>query len=255
LPSFAQYSEDLIMLAALPGVERGFYVDIGANDPDVDSVTKLFYLNGWCGINVDPLPRAYEAFTSARPRDVNLNVAVGASAGSLTFREYPQCRGLSTLQPKQAHGTLDHMDYEVEVVTLASIFDQYISRHVDFLKIDVEGFELQVLEGADWTRHRPTVVCAEADDVSASAWEGYLEERGYIKFLFDSLNRYYVAEESRNQFHNFGERLRYAMQRSVRIQGESAALADSEVGRLRATLLEQEAQIAELRSRLGHAVC
>lgn len=254
LRSFAQYHEDIILLAALPDVDRGFYIDIGANDPNIDSVTRLFYLDGWSGINVDPLPEAHVALSAARPYDTNLNVAVGSHAGKVTFRSYPQCWGLSTLAPKEIHNGLVHDDYEVEVVTLASIFEQYVTRHVDFLKIDVEGAELQVLEGADWERDRPTVVCAEADDVSALAWEGYLEQRGYIKFYFDGLNRYYMAQESRDRLHNLGERLRVLTQRSVRVHGASEAISEtSELIKLRSQIASRDSLIEELRSALRDA--
>src|SRR3712207_1823525 len=77
--SYSQNAED-IRLARVFTAERGFYVDVGAGDPTAGSLTKLFYDRGWSGINVEPGPM-FERLLVERPRDVNLNVAVAATAG------------------------------------------------------------------------------------------------------------------------------------------------------------------------------
>ena len=75
--SFAQNLEDVVLARVFASQKDGIYVDIGAWDPDLDSVTKHFYLRGWTGINVEPSATAFARLSAARPRDVNLNVAVG----------------------------------------------------------------------------------------------------------------------------------------------------------------------------------
>ena len=66
---------------ALSGVRHGFYIDVGAGDPDRDSVTRAFYERGWHGINVDPDPGCFAALTERRERDVNLPVALADAPG------------------------------------------------------------------------------------------------------------------------------------------------------------------------------
>ncbi|MFM8643651.1 MAG: FkbM family methyltransferase, partial [Phycisphaerales bacterium] len=86
--SYAQNFEDVVLRRALGGRERGRYVDIGAYDPTVDSVTKHFYDHGWSGVNVEPVERFHRKFVAERPRDLNLNVAVGAAEGEIDFTEW-----------------------------------------------------------------------------------------------------------------------------------------------------------------------
>ena len=75
--SYAQNFEDVVLERVFKGQEKGFYIDIGAWDPDVDSVTKHFHLKGWSGINAEPVDQYFEKLQAARPRDINLNVAIG----------------------------------------------------------------------------------------------------------------------------------------------------------------------------------
>ena len=83
--SFAQGEEDLILFNFLDEVEKGFYVDVGANDPWVGSVTKLFYDLGWSGINVEPLPDMYEELCKDRSRDINVNMGAGSNEDELVL--------------------------------------------------------------------------------------------------------------------------------------------------------------------------
>src|SRR2546422_7104389 len=77
LPSYSQNAEDVRLWRVLQDLDDGFYVDVGAGHPNLDSVTQLFYERGWSGINIEPGPH-YADLAENRPRDVNLRVAVGA---------------------------------------------------------------------------------------------------------------------------------------------------------------------------------
>ena len=102
--SYAQNYEDVILWRALRHIERGFYVDVGAADPDVESVTHAFYERGWSGINIEPLDEHFTKLVLARSRDTNLKVLVGRETGQRTFHAFSGT-GLSTLDPEiaQAH--------------------------------------------------------------------------------------------------------------------------------------------------------
>jgi FkbM family methyltransferase len=225
--SYAQNGEDVRLSRALWDVEQGFYVDIGANDPVADSVTKHFSDLGWSGLNVEPHPRWAERLRQERPRDTTLAVGVSDHEGQLTFFRAPVDGGLSTFDPSQAEILRaeghEIVESPVEVTTLAKLLEPYADRTIDFLKIDVEMHEAQVVRGGDWRRYRPRIVVIEAvlPDVldhdpehcetggrpdhraprsnGWEAWERPLLEAGYQLAAFDGLNRYYVREEDRHR--------------------------------------------------------
>lgn len=201
--SYAQNFEDVILYRALKGVEKGFYIDVGANDPVVDSVTKAFYERGWKGVNIDPSPISYAKLIAARPRDVNLNIAVGGQKGSLTFYDVA-VSGWSTLDrtvamSHKANGTEVH-EREVDVRTLIDICETYAHGEIHFLKIDVEGAEDLVFDGMRFEKFRPWIVVVEATlpnsaQLSECLWEAQLLDSGYTFVYFDGLNRFYVSNE------------------------------------------------------------
>src|SRR5262245_26066783 len=79
--SYAQNLEDVLLERVFGGKTNGFYVDVGAHDPERLSVTKHFYDKGWRGINVEPVPASHQKFVEQRPRDINLAVAAGREEG------------------------------------------------------------------------------------------------------------------------------------------------------------------------------
>lgn len=206
LVSYAQNGEDVVLARAFPGRDRGFYVDVGASDPDVDSVTRHFYDRGWCGINVEPAALTLDALRAARPRDVNLGVGVSTRPGERVFHELPrEMTGCSTFSDELADGYRQHgwetRSRTVDVTTLAALCEQYATYEtIDFLKIDVEGGEADVLAGADFERFRPRVLIVEATQPgtripSHHAWEPLVINARYRLALFDGLNRFYAREE------------------------------------------------------------
>jgi FkbM family methyltransferase len=200
--SYAQNFEDILLARAFPG-PSGFYIDVGANHPVFHSVTKRFYDLGWRGINVEPNPRLFRALAAQRPRDVNLNAGLSDADGALTFYEVLDHRhGWSTFHPDAAAAYrrqgVQVAERPVPVTTLASICDRHAppDAAIDFLKIDAEAFELQVLRGNDWSRWRPRVVLVEgALPGPVAEWEPVLLGNGYRFAAFDGINRYYLRGE------------------------------------------------------------
>lgn len=202
--SYAQNFEDIILWRALGHIQNGFYVDVGANDPEVDSVTKAFYDRGWCGINVEPVPKWFDKLKANRNRDINLNVAAGNVDGSLALFEIPNT-GLSTLSREIAQRHKHESGYEfierlVPVTRLTDIIAAHHSGPIHFLKIDVEGAEREVLQGLDLNKLRPWIILVEATlpnlpTGNHDAWEPILLGGRYEFAYFDGLNRFYLAKE------------------------------------------------------------
>ena len=168
-------------------------------------MTKAFYNRGWRGINIEPVSEFFELLQQDRPDDINLHLAVGEQATQLEFFEL-QGSGFSTFNRDTAiqlatTRQLPLSCYTVTVSTLADICQKYVHTSIDFLKIDVEGWEEQVIAGNDWETFRPTVIIIEAtipDSPSRRETNilSFLESKGYKLVYFDGLNDYYLAEES-----------------------------------------------------------
>ena len=211
--SYAQNLEDVMLHRALHDVEQGFYVDAGAWHPELDSVTMAFYERGWHGINIEPSAHYFNLLEQARKRDINLKVALAAAIGSASFTEFPET-GLSTLDTEVAKRHADagfgKNEVEVSTTTLREVVRQHIpsSQPVHFLKIDVEGYEAQLLEGNDWDSFRPWIIVIEATEPlkvkpSFKAWEPILKSANYIFAYQDGLNRFYVADEHKRLLDRF----------------------------------------------------
>lgn len=197
--SYAQNKEDIILSGFFGGQKEGFYVDVGAGHPVLDSVTKYFYVRGWSGINIEPNKKYHKLLEEDRERDINLNIGVAGRSGKLSFREYENY-GLSTFSDaikedyKVSTPKAKYVDRQIEVKTLAEIFADHNVGKIDFLKIDVEGFEHEVLKGNDWSAYRPSILCIEANHVIKN-WRPILDKNGYELVFFDGLNEYYAADE------------------------------------------------------------
>ena len=190
---------------ALGHIPDGFYIDVGANEPTADSVTKLFYDRGWKGVNIEPLPDCIAALQTERPRDVNLRCAAGPHEGSLQLWNC-DVRGWATadMQVAAAHRANGFSGEYVQVpmTTLTQICQAHCPTNIHFLKIDVEGFEHEVLQGMDFARFRPWIIVVEAyrpgsgkEQPSYAAWESLLTENRY-RFVFgDGLNRFYLSDD------------------------------------------------------------
>jgi FkbM family methyltransferase len=203
--SYAQNLEDVMLWRALKHVDKGFYIDVGAAWPNEDSVTRSFYERGWNGINIEPNPFLYRELSQQRPRDINLNIAVGMTTGPADFALSRET-GLSTLDQSAARA-IQKAGHEVEtvqvlVVPLSEIWRNHVPQmqEVHFLKVDVEGLEYQVIASNDWKKYRPWVVVVESTSPGSQSetheqWEDKLLSNDYCFSYADGLNRFYVAAE------------------------------------------------------------
>jgi FkbM family methyltransferase len=209
--SWADHWEDVRLWRVLHDLAPGFYVDVGAMDPSVDSVTKACYERGWHGIDMEPNPFYAARLRAERPLDEVTEAAVGTERGRLQLHVVLDAdgeqTGLTTLEPEIAErhaadgGRIEEV--EVDVIPLAEVMEgtpaaDPASFH--FLKVDVEGHEAAVLASADLRRFRPLVVVVEAraprraEDVYERS-EAILLEAGYGFAADDGLNRWYVRWE------------------------------------------------------------
>jgi len=207
--SYADHGEDILLKRCFP--KPGFYIDAGANHPTHGSITKHFYDNGWQGINIEPVPEMFELLQKERPRDINICCALGAKAGEATFYK-TAVSGYSTLNENfakraQAAGQKVH-PYRVKIETLDKICSERRVQHIDFLKIDVEGAEKEVLLGFSFAPARPKVIVIEATkpdsrEPSHEEWEALVFQANYTFAYFDGLNRFYVANQQKELLAHF----------------------------------------------------
>lgn len=201
--SYAQNFEDVMLWRALKHVERGFYIDIGAQDPVVDSVSLAFYNKGWRGVHVEPMPQYASKLQAARPDETVLQVAVSSDAGPLSFFEFKDT-GLSTadinIARRHKESGYECVESQTAVITLDEVLERNAAPAVHWMKVDVEGFEASVI--ASWQRSgvRPWIVLIESTlpatrSPSHFEWEPLILAKGYRFAYFDGLNRFYVSDE------------------------------------------------------------
>jgi FkbM family methyltransferase len=188
---FSQEGEDIILDKVFFDKKNGFYVDIGAHHPVNFSNTYKYYLRGWSGINVDAMPGSMQPFKINRPRDINLEMGVSDNGGVLTFNVFDK-PGLNTFDKEIAEKHALELNaklrqkIDVHTAPLAEILDMHIpeGREIDFMSIDVEGFDLKVLKSNNWDKYKPMVILVESIDASIdsilqSDIYQFLKARGY----------------------------------------------------------------------------
>jgi len=184
--SYSQEGEDLVLARIFEGQYQGFYVDVGAHHPLKFSNTQIFYLRGWRGINVDACPGSMDLFKKLRPRDINLELAISERPESLTYYQFNENalngfdRNMAAKAEKVSFKIVGTK--EIQTVTLADVLDKYLppGQTIDFMNVDVEGLDEQVLRSNDWNKYRPRVILAE--DVETYKWPA-VSHSGVAKML------------------------------------------------------------------------
>ena len=193
LTSYSQEGEDMVLQSFYEGRKKykGFYIDVGAHHPYRFSNTLFFYKRGWRGINIEPTPNAVKAFNIFRRRDINLNIGISGKRDKLLFYCFnePALNGFSKELSEERDSTSAKYkiikQIEIETLPLADVLDKYLpeEQKIDFLTIDVEGFDLQVLQSNNWQKYKPMFILVEDridfNNLADSEVYKYLEEQGY----------------------------------------------------------------------------
>ena len=202
--SYAQNLEDFHLDRVLGDVADGTYVDVGGGHPVADNVSFYFYLKGWRGLVVEPQVALAGAYKGVRPRDRVGSDLAGKVDGEIDFHIVEGLHGLSSAVKENADSAQQFgAKYRTEkrpVRRLSRLIDEAGIESIDFLKIDVEGAEADVLGGLELKRHRPRVILVEAINPNVkegdwAQWQPMLTDAGYSFVFFDNLNRFYVAGE------------------------------------------------------------
>lgn len=192
LYSYSQEGEDMILRRVFEAFDTGFYVDVGAHHPRRFSNTYFFYKKGWRGINIDAMPGSMALFNKIRPRDINIEQPISDQKTSLTYYGFnePALNGFSAKLTENRDGKNGYFvtfEKEMETKTLDSVLDAFLPRgikEIDFLSIDVEGYDFRVLKSIDLVKYKPKLILIEVLD---SKYNGllnseithYLESRCY----------------------------------------------------------------------------
>lgn len=194
LKSYSQEGEDMIIRRIFDKQTTGCYVDVGAYHPKRFSNTYFFYKKGWKGINIDAMPRSMKLFKKFRPKDINLEVAISEKTENLIYYMFnePAFNGFSKelSEVKNSEGNY-HLISEriIKTSTLKEVLDRYLPkrREIDFLSVDAEGFDLNVLKSNNWVKYRPKIVLVESiqstlEEISNDEIYRYLKGIGYILY-------------------------------------------------------------------------
>lgn len=200
--TFSQHGEDRFVLDYF-GNRPGFYIDVGANHPFRASNTYLLYLNGWRGITIEPLPYLSRKHKRYRPDDLHFNGGAGSRDGVMRFYELTPAL-VSTFDAELAadwvrqRKAVQTSCRDIPVTTIASLCKQLgVHRQVDFLTIDCEGRDLDVLRGIDWEVTKPRLITIEtAHEQDGGEIGRFLTQLGYKILTVKGYNTFFERAAS-----------------------------------------------------------
>jgi len=190
---------DSIVEKIFKNQNNGFYIDVGCQQPIKNNNTYLLYKKGWEGINVDLDSGNIDTFNAARKYDHNVRAALSGEISEKDLYFYHKKSPINTLVKEVSDFQKAKVTQVVKVTTntLNKIIENspYANEKFDFMSVDVEGHELDVLKGFDLDKYEPKILVVEYLDLSISQIEiknlnienvlnselyKYISSRGYI---------------------------------------------------------------------------
>lgn len=169
LKSYSQEGEDMILRRIFENKDIGFYIDVGAHHPKRFSNTYYFYKKGWKGINIDAMPKSMDLFEKMRPRDINIEAAISNQHCDLIYYEFnePALNGFSK-ELSELRDNSEQYFITSSYILRTSSLNQVLSNEfginfieIDFLTIDVEGLDFNVIKSIDLLKFRPNLILVE----------------------------------------------------------------------------------------------
>lgn len=193
--SWSQEGEDQILRRIFEGNSKGFYIDVGAHHPRRFSNTYLFYIQGWSGLNIDAMPGSMKSFNKCRPRDINIEVGIGLHECQMDYYIFnePALNGFSKELSNERHDAESaykiNKIIKVNMLPLCMVINRNLpaGQTIDFMSVDVEGLDFEVLRSNDWTKYRPKFVLTEIlsnslHDIELSNIGQLMTDVGYVVY-------------------------------------------------------------------------
>lgn len=211
--SYSQFGEDIIidsLFATSLNIQNPSYLDIGTNSPTVGNNTYGFYLRKCKGVCVEPDPELYKKIISKRPNDTVLNMGVGLNGiNSGILYSFPEpYTGWNTfskdeaLLKKNQSGISYIESKEIRFITINETIEKHFKNCPDFVSIDVEGLDFEIIKSLDFNKHKPAVFCIETMEFNNlnlgkknEEMINYLINKGYMVYADTYVNTIFVRKD------------------------------------------------------------
>jgi FkbM family methyltransferase len=205
--SYSQYEEDVILFTLLGDCNKGRYVDVGANDPIIESTTYWAYVAGWRGVLIEPIEIHCQSAKRYRPRDWIFNVGIGSEIATNKLyipNHLTDTRSRFMPVSSSVPTSIEGQSFETQLLTLNTILRICNFTNIDLLCIDVEGMEIEVIISNDWDRFRPDVIVIEVISPNSNSRTKEIEfalgHYSYNMIYFDGINGYFVSNENIDKY-------------------------------------------------------
>jgi len=206
---YSRHGDDIVVFQIFKqlGIDKPSYIDIGAHHPSYVSNTAIFHKFGSRGINIDANPNLMKNFYEQRPDDINLNVGIGIRKGVLPFYmfgENHECNTFSLQDAKFFEESCPDMKIlktiELPVTTLTDIIKEHWNgKYPDYMDIDIEGLDYEVLQSCDFSGETPYVICAEINKTDISKMNAMLGEKDFVPYCRMVSDMIYIRKNLRNK--------------------------------------------------------
>ena len=172
--SYSLTGVDLVLRHIFKNKNNGFYIDVGCNHPVFNNNTYLFYIKGWKGINIDIDEKSIEICKQFRKKDLNLNLAVSDKNAELEYLHFHKKSPINQIKTTNNLKVNNYKEIrKINSSSLDSIIENsnFKDVHIDFISIDVEGYELKVIEGFNLEKYKPSIIVVEYLDLNIKKLE------------------------------------------------------------------------------------
>ncbi len=200
---FGEFAEDVFIGRLLKSINNGKYVDVGCYHPFKGSLTAELYKKNWSGINIDLSKTSIDLFNMVRKKDINLNCAISKFNGDTFYFQ----NGKINQQNSLIKSNNDQIKVHINCYTLNSVLKRYGLNQFDYLNVDVEGTELDVIKGIDLKKYRPKLITIENNELLLEEYfqsEIYklLDQNNYIFINKIGVTNFFVNSDLKYEIPN-----------------------------------------------------